>query len=398
MVGLLDANATEKIGTSVKPVDPALLSEAVADHRRNPEVARMEANMEFRDVGFEGARPLGECTSLFWKADIEASGVPMLVLASWLDAGTADGALLRFQNYRNRQFLVILASSHGGQHHASPYVVGDQVQPPVPSAQAQFDLRLAFFDHYLKGQANGVPEWPAIRYFNMGEERMLESDVWPPAGTTLETHYLAAGRHLVSDAPSTDQGSERYQVDFDVHTGRFNRWTTQMGRPILSQDQREAMDARMLCFDTPPLSQPLQLTGSVEVELSLSTSATDGYVLCYLEDVAPDGRSRYLTEGGLRFLHRKPNASPLSVGDPQYHSFAQSDALPVTAGEVMLVGLRLWPVSVRLEAGHRLRLAIAGADQRVFGRIPATGDVQFDVYCNASNPSRIKLPVVGTSQ
>jgi putative CocE/NonD family hydrolase len=393
MVDRLDRNDVDKLGASVKPVDPALLSAALAEHERNPDVAQMEAACEFRDVGFNGSRPLGECTSPFWKAEIEASGVPMLVMASWLDAGTADGALLRFQNYRNPQYLVILASSHGGGFHASPYAVGQRREPCIPPPAEQLELRLEFFDHFLKGLDNQVTQWPRIRYFNMGEESMRQSEVWPPAGTQPRRLFLADEGRLDGSPPS-QLGRDRYDVDFDVNTGPNNRWSTQMGGPVLGLDHREAMDQRMLCYTSEPLASEWQLTGTPEVQLWMSTSAGDGYVLAYLEDVSPDGQSRYLSEGGLRFLHRRPATNPLLAGDPQFHSFHRQDAMPVTPGQLMEVGFKMWPTSVRIAAGHRIRLAIAGADQAVFGRIPPEGEVVFEVVRGQPQASVLTLPVV----
>ena len=77
-----------------------------------------------------------------WRAQIEASRVPMLVIASWLDAGTAGGALHRFQHFSNPQQLVILGSMHGGGAHASPYVVSQQAIAPIPGGAEQIAMRL----------------------------------------------------------------------------------------------------------------------------------------------------------------------------------------------------------------------------------------------------------------
>jgi len=122
----LDDNNLE--GRSVRPVDAdrfgAMLSDAVAQHSENVDVYKAFSPITFRDrsVGDSGLSFHGG-SSLYWREKIEKSGVAMFVMASWLDAGVADGALLRYNNYSNPQKLWILATSHGGRHHASPYVV-----------------------------------------------------------------------------------------------------------------------------------------------------------------------------------------------------------------------------------------------------------------------------------
>jgi predicted acyl esterase len=56
---------------------------------------------------------------------------------------------------------------------------------------------------------------------------------------------------------------------------------------------------------------------------------------------------------------------------------------------------QLQATSVRLEPGHRLRLAIAGADQGTFLAIPADHeDVTVQVSHGGGRPSFIDLPEV----
>jgi putative CocE/NonD family hydrolase len=394
MVGWMDENKVKEMGGSVRPVDASLLSSAVRDHEANPDFSELSGIAEFRDVGYLGGQPMSECSSIYWKKEIESSKVPMLVFSSWLDAGTAEGSLLRFQNYSNPQYLVILASSHGGFAHASPYAVSKSMVPPIPNVQEQLAMWIAFADRFLKGEQNDVDAWPKVRYFNLGEEKMRVSDVWPPVGTERRTYYFAPEQVLGEALPTQAEGSDVYQVDFDVNTGESNRWMTQMGRPIFNLDHREAMDDRMLCYTTEPLAADLQITGTPEVHLWLSSSHADAAVLAYLEDVGPDGQSRYVSEGGLRLLHRKITPNSAIPNDVLPHSFAQSDAQPMVPGVATEVSFKLWPTSVRISAGHRLRIAIAGADQTSFARTPAEGDVDFTIVRTPKSASHVVLPVI----
>lgn len=394
MVGWMDENNIEKMGGSVRPVDPSLLIAAIKDHEVNPDVAELEAQAEFRDVGYLGGRPMSECASSFWKADIEESKVPMFVWASWLDAGTADGALLRFQHYSNPQHVVILASSHGGSTHASPYQVSDTPVKPIPSSQEQFGLWLAFMNHHLKGEKNDVPAWPKIQYFNMGEEKMLQTEVWPPAGSQPRSYFFRAEGALADQPPEQEAGGDTYEVDFEVNTGTSNRWMTQMGMPILNLDQREEMDQRMLCYTSEPLAADLQITGTPEVHLWLRATQADGGVLAYLEDVGPDGQSRYISEGGLRFLHRKLTPNEALPKEILPHSFAQADAKMMVPGVDAEVLFKMWPTSVRIAAGHRVRIAIAGADQTTFSRLPSQGAIELTISRNKERASHVVLPVI----
>ncbi len=139
----------------------------------------------------------------------------------------------------------------------------------------------------------------------------------------------------------------------------------------------------------------MEITGHPIAELWVSADRNDCAVFVYLEDVAPDGRVRYLTEGQFRALHRKVSSArpPYWVAGP-YHSFRRADALPLVPGRVALLAFALMPVSVRLAAGHRLRLAIAGADADTFARIPASGDLEITLHRHREAASRVLLPVM----
>ncbi len=399
LVGWMDSN-NPAMGSQVNPVaDDAngeLLAQALLEHRDNPDVFQLAVATEFRDDDLGGAS-WADLGPLHYRSAIQLSAVPMLVLVSWLDAGTADGALLRFQHFSNPQKLVITAGTHGGEFHASPYAVGSEPLPPVPSEQQQFELRRQFFDRHLKGIRNGVDDWPAIRFFNLGDEQFYQTDAWPPRGTRNTTFHMSWGGGLTPEAGAAESGTDYYSVDRKVNTGEGNRWAAQMGRPILNLDDRGYMDSRMLTYTTAPLEDDLQLSGTPVLHLQMSSDRTDGMVLAYLEDVDPQGRSRYLTEGGLRLIHRKVGTNPYFDTLTPYHSFARADAEPMPPHDMVPVSFQLWPISARIRKGHRLRLALAGADDAVFDQLPPDGKVNLTVLSGGAKGSRLVLPVVEAS-
>jgi putative CocE/NonD family hydrolase len=398
-VSSLDENDVETFNSSIRRVDKdtagTLLAEALAEHEANPDVFEVVSAAEFRDDTVGGGYTYEHSSPLYWKDEIERSRVPMLVFASWFDAGTSDGALLRFQHFSNRQNLIIMASSHGGGSHASPHTVRSRPLPPMPTTEEQFELRLAFFDHYLRGEENGVDVWPPMRFFNLGEEAFHESSRWPPRGTSARSFYLGANATLADEAPGAAIGADTYRVDPTVSTGSDTRWTTQLGgQPVINLHNRGAMDARMLSYTTAPLGEDLQIAGWPIVTLYVASDQPDGMVLVYLEDVDENGQSRYVTEGGLRLIHRKVSPNPYFEHTTPYHSFARADAQPMVPGETAEVSFQLWPISALIRQGHRLRLAIAGADADTFDPIPAEGRATLTIHHNASSASVLELPVV----
>jgi hypothetical protein len=394
-VGDFDNNNVKKLGVSVRPVnkDKILFESAISEHASNPNVFQKALAAEYRDDEISGGETWADIGPIYWRNEIGKSNIPMLVFASWLDAGTADGALLRFQNFNNPQNLILMASTHGGAYHASPYTVSDTPLSPQPSELDQFELRRNFFDYHLKGKLNEVSDWAPIRFFNLGEEKYHTSNQWPPADFTYQNFYMDKGNSLVSQK-TVELGIDEYIVDDKVSTGVYNRWFAQMGKPILELDDRQEMDNRMLIYTTEPLNKDLQITGYPIIEINLSINHDDGMIFVYLEDVDPNGKSRYLTEGGIRMIHRKITPNPYFVNDLPYHSYNRSDAELISPGEVTNLSFYMWPISVLIRKGHRIRLAIAGADADTFTPISNNSGQVIKMHRGGSISSHVKLPVI----
>jgi predicted acyl esterase len=94
-------------------------------------------------------------------------------------------------------------------------------------------------------------------------------------------------------------------------------------------------------------------------------------------------------------LHRK-----ISAETPSYkllvpfHSFKKKDAMPLVPGQIAELKFGLQPTSILIRKGHRLRIAIAGADKNSFTRIPAQGTPTISVARDQKHASWIELPVV----
>lgn len=379
----------------VRPVDgdsgQALLAAAVRDHETNPPLHEVAIRGIYRDqVLAEWAASSDDYNTLRWRRPIERSRVPLFGWGSWYDAGTANGVLSRFMTWRVPQFVVIGAWSHGGGHHASPFQPAEAPADPSPVVQA--DAAACWFDHHLRGGPASLRPG-RIAYYTVGEERWKVTDRWPVPGTGSERLFLGPKRALTRTAP-TDAETDTYVVDFEATTGTRNRWYTQLGGGDVVYPDRAEADLRLLTYTSEPLDRDLEVTGNAVVTLRLATSATDGAFFVYLEDVAPDGRVTYVTEGQLRGIHRLVTEAPYRVLYP-YHSFTQRDAAPMTPGAVSELRFGLLPVSVLFRRGHRIRVALAGADKDTFARVPAEGAVTWQVSRTPNAPSYIDLPVVG---
>lgn len=100
-------------------------------------------------------------------------------------------------------------------------------------------------------------------------------------------------------------------------------------------------------------------------------------------------------EGVFRVIHRKevdPDSLPYRSLGPA-HSFLRADAEPLHPGEVATIRFALIPTSVLLRRGHRIRLALAGADAGLFQRYPAEGTPVWTVHRDREHPSFLELPM-----
>jgi uncharacterized protein len=380
----------------VRPVDAdrdgAQLQQAVAEHAGNADIASYAREVTYRDDRFGPSEiTLDDLSVVRFRDRIERSGAAIFSWGSWLDGSTADGVLRRFVTYPNPQRAVIGAWSHHYLNHGSPYC-GPRTKLRPPRKELWQEL-LDYLDRHLK-DGSGHPDHQLI-YFTMGEEAWKVTDVWPPAGTTTRRWYLASGRALERGAPEEPEGSDPYDVDFEATTGLTNRWHTQDGVTRVRYDDRAEADARLLTYTSAPLARDMEITGHPVITLHVTSTERDGAFHVYLEEVDGDGRVLYLTEGQLRGIHRR-----VSDEEPDFrtfvphHSFLRRDAQPMVPGEVTELRFGLLPVSALVRRGHRLRIAIAGADRDTFARTPAQGTATIAVHRNRAHPSHVDLPVV----
>lgn len=384
----------------VKPVDGprgrSLLSEAVQAHKENAVVFELAKQLTFRDQSPEGEELSFEGFAIdAHREAIENSGAAIFGWGSWMDAGTGDAVIRRFLTYPNNQRAVIGAWEHGGQFHASSY---QRPGTPVsPSIHAQWAEMVHFFDAYLKDADNGVREEKALFYYTMGEEQWKQTSVWPPENTQMERWYFCEENLLSPAEPTSDYGSDRYEVDFQASSGDLNRWWEFSGilEKTVTYTKRAEAGRYMLTYTSSPLEADLEITGHPIVRLYVTSTDPDGAYYVYLEDIDENGHVTYITDGQLRAIHRKVSDEkpPYEILVP-YHTFKQADAMPLVPGEVAGLTFGLLPTSVLIRKGHRIRIGIAGHDEGTFARVPEEGCPVIRVERNQLYPSHIDLPVV----
>ena len=362
--------------------------------RHNWDVAKAASNVHFRDDRMsteDGSFTMADISPYGLRAKIEASKLPMMVWAGWLD-GDTSGTLIRYRTFSNPQFVVIGALSHGGEFNVDPFAL--KHKPPIPTTAEQFKMMADFFDRLLRTDMPETVE-SSIQYYTMGEGQWHTTMTWPPTGLSSERLYFGQDNALGEAAPSAASASDSYTVDFTTSSGKHNRWMTGLGGGDVVYPDRSDEDKKLLVYTSVPLETNVEITGTPVLTLEISSTATDGAIHAYLEDVSAGGRVTYVDEGVFRVIDRKeidPKNLPYEPLGPA-HSFLREDMQPVRPGEVARIRFALCPTSVLLHKGHRIRIALAGADASMFQRYPAEGTATWTVYRESQRASFLELPV-----
>lgn len=351
--------------------------------------------------------------------------VPTLYVGGWYDTYTR-GTLENFVELRRRQTRPVHVLM-GPWHHGG---VGlREAGDCVFSASAALDfeaVRLRWFDHWLKGLDTGLGTAAPVRYFMMGGAAApdvpqprggpiwragdwREASTWPLPECRPTAYFVHGDGTLNRSAPVTgERVSTTYTYDprepvptiggnlsaMPLPAGGFNQRYDGRFTPGRS-DVPLASRPDVLCFQTAPLADPLELAGPVRARLFVSTDAPDTDFTAKLVDVIPPHAAQ---PGGVA-LNLTESIARLRFREGYDHEAAYSP------GEVVELCFELFPTAVRLEPGHCLRVDISSSNYPRFEKNRNTGEpigiercqqvARNSLYHSPQYPSCIELPVLG---
>lgn len=366
-----------------------IYKEALASHWKNFDIISGIKKVDFRDDIHEGVGVNTEAFSIHtYRKKIEASGTPIYRIGGWYDGALQKSLLDGMNNTKNTQKVLLGPWDHGPQNNVSPFAASKQVDFPV-----RLEM-LRFFDFYLKGIDNGIDKEPKLRYYTMGEETWKSSEVWPLANQKRVKLFFNADHTLSSEIKK--EGILNYEVDYTASSGNTSRWNsiTQlfMNGPTNYADRAEE-DKKLISFTTAPLQNVTEITGHPWADIYWSGDDVDATVFAYLEDVSPDGKVTYITEGMFRPIHCRINEQGLYVCDIPQHSYLKADAKNYEANQMIRLQFEMLPTSYQIKKGHSIRVSFAGADVGHFDLTDMCPQ-NFFFGCSKIYPSAIDLPIV----
>ena len=243
---------------------------------------------------------------------------------------------------------------------------------------------LRWYDYWLKGIDTGIMDEPPVKLCVRTSVRdctwRFENE-WPLARTQYTKFYLnpapAGGvvANSLNDATLSRQPPPA--------PGRL---TYDAGPASSARGSRGIPGAS---FVTPAMTEPVEVTGHINLVMWVSSETADMDVFAFLRKINPDGSVETVSRGMLKVSHRRLDPA-LSRPDRPYHAHTTEEKLQ--PGEVVPIEVEIWPTSMVFQPGSRIRLDV----------LPTDGNHYFSsyhlknnsIYTGADRASYVLLPIV----
>ncbi|MFN3585380.1 CocE/NonD family hydrolase [Phenylobacterium sp.] len=305
--------------------------------------------------------------------------VPTLWVGSLFDQEDIYGAIHAYEatepkdGANDMNFLALGAWRHSGVNYEQRQL-GLVKLPGDTATEFRVKVLKPFLDQHLK---TGAPkaDIPPVTIFETGTMTWKSYPKWPLAcesgcASTMKPLYLQPGLGLSFDKPAGGAAFDEYVSDPAKpvpYVRRPVRWDDpDQWRYWLTSDQRH-VDGRpdVLTYVTPPLTEPMQVSGSPWVNLFASTTGTDSDWVVKLIDVYPDVVPSDVQMGGYEF----PVAIEIFRG--RYRESYEKPS-PIPAGKVQKYRFELPPVNHVFQPGHRIMVQVQSTLFPLYDRNPQT--------------------------
>ena len=309
--------------------------------------------------------------------------VPVLGIAGWHD--DARGTIRNYTGMsrvpKSPLYHVVMDA---GAHKGIDYVNG------YYGPQARIDrraLQLRWFDHYVKGIANGVDAQGPLDLFVIGDNTWRKEHEWPLARTVWTDYYLHQNGGLDTIAPGNESPDE---YTYDPANPTPYLVDARELELSLNEDYRTVHAERkdLVTYTTAPLVKDIEITGPMTATLWAATDAKDTDWNVMILHIYPDGRAERIQDGIMRARFRDGFDKP-SLLEP---------------GKIYKYDIDLWFASRVIPAGHRLRVTVASAGFPKYDRNLNTGgdnerETKFvaarqRILHDAAHRSLVRLPII----
>lgn len=319
---------------------------------------------------------------------------PMFFLTGWFD-GAKDGT---FDNYeevmthgtetaRKNSRLVVGPWIHGGELSAELDGENFGLENSGEGQQIREQMR-KWFDHWMK-ETEDTPDWPRVSVFELGANRWLSEEEWPPQRAARSCWYLhgmgnqAAGMLVPELLYDTAPDTYTYDPDDPVPSELCD----EQGRTLMADPSYLDNREDVLVYLSGELKETIEVAGKVCLSLYAATDATDTDFFARLCDVDENGRAFALLNGVVRARFRNGKTPEL-----------------LTPNEIVEYTIELGNLCAMIRTGHRLKLTITSSCFPAHDRNLNSGErtgwgtkVQVahqTILHDAEHPSHLVLPVL----
>ncbi|SRX95152.1 peptidase S15 [Nocardia brasiliensis ATCC] [Mycobacterium shimoidei] len=346
-------------------------------------------------------------------ADIAANGVAVFLVGGWNDAFQRGEPL----NYAALQNALAGRPTHAPMEPGQP--ISDRVQLMMGPWYhvTTFDglhlnaLQLRWFDHWLKDDAEAAMSESPFTFQAIGSSKWFRGREYPVGQATPTRFYLSPGSRLTREpGPDSCTVTLNYKARGPVAGRSFEQWSlgmysffaSQQGRRIRYDLDSRRLQRGALTYTTDAFTVPRMVVGPITLTLHASANTTETLWVAYLDDVAPDGASRPLTQGALLGSHRELDPErtwylPDGTVLRPHHVSTRAAVKPVVPGEVTRYDVEIFPTAALIAPDHRLRLTLTTYD---FPNLAPTKPARkalaggsYQVHQGGPSPSYILVPL-----
>jgi putative CocE/NonD family hydrolase len=334
--------------------------------------------------------------------------IPVFHQSGWFDGdgigSKLNYAAMRAAGHPNQKLIL----GPWGHTATAQRMIGDRDFGEAAIIDLQNEY-VRWFDHWLKGEHNGVGKEPLVRIFVMGTNKWLHGDVYPLPETRFERwHFTSAGHantstgdgKLARATPPADTPPDRYTYDPADPTPHPDMYEEpdDTGETRSAEEKKAEADAYhenvtksrkdILVYTTGPLSEPLTIAGPLSAVLYASSSARDTDWFVRMMEVDENGKIFPLVEGKLRARLRNSTSAPELLEPDRIYRY----------------DIDMWQTGITIPPGRALRVEVASASFPMFSRNLNTGGhnetetdyvaAQQVVYHDPEHPSHVLLPVI----
>jgi putative CocE/NonD family hydrolase len=310
--------------------------------------------------------------------NIVANGVAVFLFGGWHDAFQRGVPL----NY------AALQNAFAGRPEDSPMQPGQPVSDRVRLLMgpwyhvSDYDglhlnaLQLRWFDYWLNDEADAAISGSPFVFQAIGSSQWFQAREYPLPEATPTRFYLSQSGRLTTDCSSDESVATISYVARGAMSGRsLEQWSlgmssfiaTQRGRRIRYDLDNRRLQRGALTYTTERFSAPTLVAGPITLTVHAAANTTETLWVAHLDDVAPDGTSRPLTQGALLGSHRAldPDRTwylPDGTVLRPHHVSTRSAVEPVVPGEVTRYDVEIFPTAALIAPDHQLRLTLTTYD------------------------------------